>query len=111
MLATPDDFDEDNQVLLQNILKAVQIDLTTQAHLLLDTDKNTTHWSAYPVQLMLSFGVPLKNIGLNYTIPPYQLFTYQQQSFLCVDKLSKIAAQKPLKAALWNALKGFSVGG
>ncbi len=109
VLTAPADYHAETRTLLSNILKAIHVDLATQTHLLLPESDVIYDWQDYPAHLILSFGVPLKKIGLNYTIPHYQLFMYQQQSFLCVDALSKIAQGKPLKAALWQALKNFSV--
>lgn len=109
VLIKEEDYQDENKKLLVNILNAINLSIDKQVHLLPVNADEQYDWSHYPTQLILSFGVPFKNIGIHYTVPPYRLLSYQNQQFLYVHNLTKIADDKKLKAALWSEIKGFKV--
>lgn len=109
ILVQEEDYQNDSKELLANILNAINISIDEQVYLLTIADDTRYNWLDYPTQLILSFGVPFKNIGIHYTVPPYRLLAYQDRQFLYVHDLTKIAAEKKWKAALWGEIKNFTV--
>lgn len=94
--------------LLENILKAVQLSLDTVE--LLDLSKVAglrykELLSDKYLHHLLSFGVPLKKVGLQIFLMPYQAREVEGVQFLLVDALKDIQDDKNKKKALWNVLK------
>ncbi|MDQ1085718.1 DNA polymerase III subunit psi [Siphonobacter sp. SORGH_AS_1065] len=94
--------------LLQNILKSVNLSLDTIDLLDLAQVSVSEHQnllSGKMVHHVLTFGVPLKKIGLQIFLMPYQVRNVQDINFVMVDHLKDFHEDKAKKKALWMVLK------
>ncbi len=94
--------------LLQNILKSVNLSLDTVDVLDLAQVSVSEHQSLLSgkvVHHVLTFGVPLKKIGLQIFLMPYQVRNVQEINFVMVDHLKDFHEDKAKKKALWMVLK------
>ncbi|MEM9884749.1 MAG: hypothetical protein AAF849_02585 [Bacteroidota bacterium] len=98
-------FDEEAQTLLGKMLTAIQLEMDKDIFLLQIRNDEAIHFHSYPCLGVLSFGIPLNQLGIHYRMQSYQLLDYDGRQFLKVDALSKIAKDRNLKTALWNELK------
>lgn len=106
ILVKEEGYGESEVSLLQKILSAVEFDLNKDALLLKSKSESFHHLkSAYDIKAVVSFGVPLRSVGLNFETKPYQPIEYQEMKFLLAESLPTIAVDKSRKATLWKALK------
>ncbi|SDL52491.1 DNA polymerase III, psi subunit [Siphonobacter aquaeclarae] len=94
--------------LLENILKAVNLSLDSVELLDLAKVAGLRYKELLNDQYLhhlLSFGVPLKKVGLQIFLMPYQARQVEGVQFLLVDPLQDIQADKDKKKALWRVLK------
>ncbi len=94
--------------LLQNILKSVNLSLDTVDLLDLTQVSVSEHQnllSGKMVHHVLTFGVPLKKIGLQIFLMPYQVRNVHEINFVMVDYLKDFHEDKAKKKALWMVLK------
>lgn len=94
--------------LLENILKAVNLSLDSVELLDLAKVAGLRYKELLNDQYLhhlLSFGVPLKKVGLQIFLMPYQARLVEGVQFLLVDPLQDIQADKDKKKALWRVLK------
>ncbi len=94
--------------LLQNILKSVNLSLDTVDLLDLSQVSVSEHQnllSGKMVHHVLTFGVPLKKIGLQIFLMPYQVRNVHEINFVMVDYLKDFHEDKAKKKALWMVLK------
>ncbi|MFT4032431.1 MAG: hypothetical protein QM669_08420 [Siphonobacter sp.] len=108
VLILTDNPTEADLILLENILKAVGHTLQTID--LLDINKLmgqnlNSILREKSVHHVITFGVPLKKIGLQIFLMPYQIRSVDQMNFLMVDYLSALHDDKAKKKALWIELK------
>ncbi|MEM0992915.1 MAG: hypothetical protein AAGI49_07745 [Bacteroidota bacterium] len=96
---------EANHTLLNKILSAIQLAPEKDVFLLAVEAEERIDFHAYACRAVLSFDVPLRQAGIHYPMQAYHLLDYNERQFLQVDDLAKIAAERDLKAKLWEALK------
>ncbi len=103
------DYTTEASGLLVKIIQAVGFQLAEDA-LLLQLERDTVI-SAQSIRLqheidyLISFGIPLVQLGIHLQIPAYQISKHGDIQLLLADKLEHTAAQKSAKAALWKALQ------
>lgn len=109
---------EENQAELTDylgkILSAVKLNLQEDTLLLRLTKGENISFSSlarvHTVRQTLLFGVPPRRLGLHFTLPPGQLVTAGERTFLYAGPLRSLweereAAARPQAAALWKNLK------
>jgi len=104
----------DNLAYLKKILGAAKVDLDSDTYFLavkkeeqLQLDKRQF---AHEIKYVLLFGVQPKQLSLNFILPPYQVKSYQGETYLIVDALELIQEERKANnnkkaGALWLALK------
>ncbi|PMD94675.1 hypothetical protein BWI97_16035 [Siphonobacter sp. BAB-5405] len=108
LLVLTDNPSEKDLDLLQNILKSVGLSLETID--LLDVSQTLLSQyqsllSSKAVHHVLSFGVPLKKMGIQVFLMPYQIRPVEEINFVMVDHLKDLHEDKAKKKALWTVLK------
>jgi len=98
-------YEEENRIFLQKVMSAINLDLAKDIQVILFDKASAIDFSALAYTNLISFGVPLKQLGIHYNIQKYQLLQYNDKRFIVTDDLTKLAADKNLKAALWQNLK------
>jgi len=110
-------FDEEltpsEQILLENILKAVNlnmagVDMLNLAGLGLLNLRPVL--ASKRVHHFISFGVPLTEINLNITLNRYDIRNLAGINFMLTDPLSAIEADRALKRQLWVSLQKMFLG-
>ncbi len=99
---------DSEKVFLQNILKAVGLDLAEVV--LINVLHDSVTWFAqvkqvYQAKNMIGFGITRQQIGLSVDLKGYQVTTVAGTQLLVGHDLSRIAEDKQKKMQLWNALK------
>lgn len=91
---------------LQKIIAAIGYDLDKDV-ILLDNQlvSSMELHQQYQVKAVISFGVPLSNLGINVEAKLYEPIKIREISILKVEDLSLIAQDKNKKLLLWNSLK------
>ena len=109
LIVSENSLEEEHLELLGKILRAVQHDLKSDTLLLKQAENQPLNlndiYNDQTVEKVLVFGLSATLLGLNVDYTPYQSFDLAGRTYLFADQLSKIALQKELKAALWNALQ------
>ncbi len=57
------------------------------------------------IETLIVFGIPPKQLCLNFEITPYEPIYFSEKTFLFIDNLQDISKNKLLKKNLWLALK------
>ncbi|MEL6719625.1 MAG: hypothetical protein AAFO82_22720 [Bacteroidota bacterium] len=108
ILVSADEYDESHQELLKKIIGAMKLDFEKEVSVYQLAENESVNFNAIHCKTLLSFNIPMKQAGVHYRIPKYQLLQYNEDQFLLADSLPKIAADKNLKGALWNVLKNIA---
>lgn len=108
LLVLTDNPSEKDLDLLQNILKSVglsleSVDLLDVSQTLLSQYQSLL--SSKAVHHVISFGVPLKKMGIQVFLMPYQIRPVEEINFVMVDHLKDLHEDKAKKKALWTVLK------
>ncbi len=106
-------FNEQNnpelEVLLKNILSAVNLEINKDIILLKTTPQTKYSFSSLqqklPVKDFLFFGIHPTNFGLNYSIAPYQPLIRNNLRILFSNSLEEVNNDVNKKKALWSSLK------
>ena len=65
-------------------------------------------WAQKQIRLVISFGIPPIDMGLNILLKPYQL-TYLDPFYIYLtDPVARVAGNKDNKSKIWNDLRGLS---
>lgn len=103
-----DDTSELN-LLLDKILKAAGFDIEQDGLLLKLTEKDGFSLTAFyvnvEVESIISFGFKPTFLGMDWSLPSYQPYTFQARKYLFVNALSDIAQNLKLKGMLWKNLQ------
>lgn len=99
---------ESEEDFLEKILQAVGIRLNEAR--LVNIDHQTPEDSydsleEVPASHVVSFGVPLTQVGLDLTLEKYQVQQLKGIHLLLADTLSEISENREQKKRLWNALR------
>ncbi len=101
--------DPELDALLKNILSAAKIDFEHQIFLIKSTPGTRHSFIALEKDWQLvdfiSFGIPLKDFGINYQLNSYQPLEINGHRFLKVDALKQIQSNIKNKKALWSCLQ------
>ncbi len=91
---------------LQKIISAIGYDLHRDVILLENQLVNSIELQRqYQVKAVISFGVPLSNLGINIQSKLYEPLIMRDIGILKVEDLSLISKDKNKKLLLWNSLK------
>ncbi|HHJ49308.1 MAG TPA: hypothetical protein ENJ88_00195 [Phaeodactylibacter sp.] len=94
---------------LKKVLEAVQIQLEEEALLLLTTPEKHLSFARISrekdIQVLISFGLPAKNLGLHWSVNLYEPLTKNGCLFLFAERLSLIQNDRERKLRLWKALQ------
>ncbi len=104
--------EEDNEEIKEfagKILKAAGFTVPTDVlHLKLTETEGfslTKLLAAAEIKNVIVFGFTPSFLGLNWQLPLYHPFPYDEKGFLFADNLAKIKEDKALKGKLWGSLK------
>ena len=94
---------------LENILKAVNLDLNKDVMLLNITDKHNLSFIRLQTKAQFSkaifFGTDPKSLGINLVLKPYQPVLFDNCHYLLADSLENIQNNVNTKKNLWTCLK------
>ncbi|MBL7790989.1 MAG: hypothetical protein JNK77_01600 [Saprospiraceae bacterium] len=105
---------EANRAFLQKVLSAIQVDLDNDAALLLVAPGDQHRFAGIPAQFaikqVISFGVPLTQLGIQAALSPYQPAPIGNCKFLLAEPLALIRESREKgdnrrAGALWKALQ------
>lgn len=99
----------DNQLFVQKLLQAANIQLASDTFFCLLKDSEKLQLGALikkkqPDQVLI-FGVNPAQLSLHIAIKPYQPVIFYETTLLFADKLSVLAPNKDLKTKMWTAMK------
>lgn len=103
---------------MAKILKAIQLDLeqdTIFIHMKPDQSvKITELLQKNPSQQILIFGLPPRDLGIQFPLPPYIQVEHQGIHYLAADSLPAIFAErqtggKKMSGQLWKAIQQFQL--
>jgi len=102
-------FSEDLFNFLKKVLGAVQIQLEEDALFIFKTpEKNISSAQISrekDIQILISFGLPAKNLGLHWSVKLYEPLSKNGCLFLFAERLSIIQNDRERKLKLWKALQ------
>lgn len=106
VLVDKKDYDELNQDLLKKIIGALKFDFSKDV-LVMEYEIGTIlEFQPSSCRVIISFGIPLKHLGIHFSLQKYDLLQHRQHQFLLADTLKEISADKKLKGTLWASLQG-----
>ena len=101
--------DDELELLLKNILSAAKLDFEKNIALFKLTTQqkysSSDLFKKLSVKDVLMFGTVPSNLGINYSITPYQPLKIKNKRLLQVDSLEEIKTNVEKKKALWSCLK------
>lgn len=109
------DRSDQNELLLSNILKAINLDIKQDIHLGYLAEENTYQLVEYLVEegpnLILVFGIKPEFISLHLDHIYYAPLQVSSSTWIFSHSLSELSDNKSLKKNLWGALKEIKAAG
>ncbi len=109
LVAENQEISDDLLEFLSKILQAVNINLRQDIALLQVTPESSFGFiqmaRKFPVEKLLSFGLPAKRLGLHWRYTPYKPIEKINRRFLFAERLSQIQNDRQRKLLLWKGLQ------
>lgn len=97
--------------LLQNILKAINLDMKKQSYRTIITAENALRFVSLPKKMnfdkVLVFGLSPNDLALHLRWDKYRLYQLSGYDFLFADSLDVLREQVALKKQLWTAIQAW----
>ncbi len=94
---------------LKKVLEAVQIQLEEEALFIFTTPEKNYSFVRISrekdIRVLISFGLPAKNLGLHWSVNLYEPLSRNGCLFLFAERLSLIQNDRERKLKLWKALQ------
>ena len=109
ILALDSDKTAENQTLLQNILKSIDVDFPQDIHLTyLDSNSKVNilnYLNKHNPISVIAFGSTPNQLSLNLNYLKYRVLKINNIQLIFANSFEEISASKPLKKQLWESLK------